>query len=156
PRVADWTPCVARLGNPSCPGALPLQAVTNLACSAHFRAMGATTSLASRQLSVTPGGSVDATVQVRNNGTLVDQFSVDVVGDAREWTEVEPRIINLMPGQDGQIRVKFAPPRNSSVPAGFVPFGVRVLSREEPHGSVVEEGAVQVEPFTDLQVELAP
>jgi hypothetical protein len=118
--------------------------------------MGATTSLASRQLSVTPGGSVDATVQVRNNGTLVDQFTVDVVGDAKEWTEIEPRIINLMPGQDGQIRVKFAPPRNSSVPAGFVPFGVRVLSREEPHGSVVEEGAVQVEPFTDLQVEMTP
>ncbi|HEV2783577.1 MAG TPA: hypothetical protein VGX25_29680 [Actinophytocola sp.] len=118
--------------------------------------MGATTSLASRQLSVTPGGSVDATVQVRNNGTLVDQFTVDIVGDAREWTEVEPRIMNLMPGQDGQVTIKFAPPRKSSVPAGFVPFGVRVLSREEPHGSVVEEGVVQVEPFTDLQVELSP
>jgi hypothetical protein len=118
--------------------------------------MGATTSLASRQLSVTPGGSVDASVQVRNNGTLVDQFTVDVVGDAKEWTEVEPRIMNLMPGQEGTVTVKFAPPRNSSVPAGFVPFGVRVLSREEPHGSVVEEGSVQVEPFTDLQVELSP
>ncbi|HEU5474601.1 MAG TPA: hypothetical protein VFV67_28475 [Actinophytocola sp.] len=118
--------------------------------------MGATTSLASRQLSVTPGGSVDATVQVRNNGTLVDQFTVDVVGDAKDWTEVEPRIMNLMPGQDGQVAITFKPPRNSSVPAGFVPFGVRVLSREEPHGSVVEEGAVQVEPFTDLQVELSP
>jgi hypothetical protein len=118
--------------------------------------MGATTSLASRQLSVTPGGSVDATVQVRNNGMLVDQFTVDVVGDAREWTEVEPRIMNLMPGQDGQISVKFAPPRKPAVNAGFVPFGIRVLSREEPHGSVVEEGTVQVEPFTDLQVELAP
>jgi hypothetical protein len=118
--------------------------------------MGATTSLASRQLSVTPGGSVDATVQVRNNGTLVDQFSVDIVGDAKDWTEVEPRVMNLMPGQDGQIRIKFAPPRNSSVSAGFVPFGVRVLSREEPQGSVVEEGSIQVEPFTDLQIELAP
>lgn len=118
--------------------------------------MGATTSLASRQLSVTPGGSVDATVQVRNNGTLVDQFTIDIVGDAKDWTEVEPRIMNLMPGQDGQIQVKFAPPRSSTVPAGFVPFGVRVLSREEPQGSVVEEGSVQVEPFTDLQVELTP
>jgi hypothetical protein len=118
--------------------------------------MGATTSLASRQLSVSPGGSVDATVQVRNNGVLVDQFTVDIVGDAKEWTEVEPRIMNLMPGQEGQIAIKFAPPRNSSVPAGFVPFGVRVLSREDSMGSVVEEGAVQVEPFTDLQVELAP
>jgi hypothetical protein len=118
--------------------------------------MGATTSLASRQLSVTPGGSVDATVQVRNNGTLVDQFTVDIVGDAKDWTEVEPRVMNLMPGADGQIRVKFAPPRSSAVPAGFVPFGVRVLSREEPQGSVVEEGSIQVEPFTDLQVELTP
>ncbi|HEV8561843.1 MAG TPA: hypothetical protein VGR06_36435 [Actinophytocola sp.] len=118
--------------------------------------MGATTSLASRQLSVTPGGSVDATVQVRNNGTLVDQFTVDLVGDAKDWTEIEPRIINLMPGQEGAVRVKFAPPRASTVPAGFVPFGVRVMSREEPQGSVVEEGSVQVEPFTDLQVELSP
>lgn len=118
--------------------------------------MGATTSLASRQLSVTPGGSVDCTVQVRNNGTLVDQFTIDIVGDARGWTEAEPRVMNLMPGQDGQVAVKFAPPRNSSVPAGFVPFGVRVLSREEPAGSVVEEGAVQVEPFSDLQLELTP
>ena len=118
--------------------------------------MGATTSLASRQLSVTPGGSVDASVQVRNNGTLVDQFTVDIVGDAKEWTEVEPRIMNLMPGQEGTVRIKFAPPRSSAVLAGFVPFGVRVLSREEPQGSVVEEGSVQVEPFTDLQVELSP
>lgn len=135
---------------------LPFAACDIEPSSAHFRAMGATTSLASRQLSVTPGGSADATVQVRNNGTLVDQFTIDIVGDAKDWTEVEPRIMNLMPGQDGQIRVKFAPPRNSSVQAGFVPFGVRVLSREEPQGSVVEEGSIQVEPFTDLQVELAP
>jgi hypothetical protein len=118
--------------------------------------MGATTSLASRQLSVTPGGSTDASVQVRNNGTLVDQFTVDVVGDAKDWTEIEPRIINLMPGAEGTVRVKFAPPRTSAVPAGFVPFGVRVLSREEPQGSVVEEGSIQVEPFTDLKVELTP
>ena len=90
------------------------KAVHNGSRYAHFRAMGATTSLASRQLSVTPGGSVDATVQVRNNGTLVDQFTVDVVGDAKEWTEIEPRIINLMPGQEGAVRVKFAPPRNST------------------------------------------
>lgn len=119
--------------------------------------MGATTSLASRQLSVTPGSSVDCTIQVRNSGTLVDQFSADIVGDAREWTEVEPRIINLMPGQEAELTVTFSPPRNSSVPAGFVPFGVRVASREDGQtGSVVEEGAVEVEPFADLQVELTP
>ncbi len=112
--------------------------------------------MASRQLSVTPGESIEGKVLVRNNGTLVDQFSLDIVGDAREWVEVVPRVMNLMPGQDGEATVRFAPPRNSSVLAGSVPFGVRVLSREEPAGSSVEEGAVDVAPFTDLQVELSP
>jgi len=118
--------------------------------------MGATTSMASRQLSATPGESVEAAVLVRNNGTLVDQFSVDIVGDAREWTEVVPRVLNLMPGKDGQITVTFSPPRDSSVLAGPLPFGVRVLSREEPAGSSVEEGVLEVAPFTNLQVELSP
>ena len=118
--------------------------------------MGATTSMASRQLSVTPGESVEAAVLVRNNGTLVDQFALDIVGDAREWIEVIPQVMNLMPGQDGEVTLRIAPPRDSSVLAGEVPFGVRVLSREEPGGSSVEEGVVDVAPFTDLQVELSP
>lgn len=118
--------------------------------------MGATTSLANRQLSVTPGQAVEATVLVRNNGTLVDQFSLDIVGDSREWAEVTPAIMNLMPGQDGEATVRFAPPRDSSVPAGQVPFGVRVISREDPPNSSVAEGSVDVEPFMDLQLELSP
>ncbi|MGB3438916.1 MAG: hypothetical protein WBA97_09215 [Actinophytocola sp.] len=118
--------------------------------------MGATTSLANRQLSVTPGQAVEATVLVRNNGTLVDQFTLDIVGDSREWVEVTPHVMNLMPGQDGEATVRFAPPRDSSVPAGPVPFGVRVLSREDPPNSSVAEGSVDVEPFMDLQLELSP
>jgi hypothetical protein len=118
--------------------------------------MGATTSLANRQLSVTPGQAVEAKVLVRNNGTLVDQFSLDIVGDSREWAEVEPHIMNLMPGQDGEATVRFSAPRNATVLAGQVPFGVRVLSREDPSNSSVVEGTVDVEPFTDLQVELTP
>jgi hypothetical protein len=118
--------------------------------------MGATTSLASRQLSVTPGQAVEAKILVRNNGTLVDQFTLDIVGDSREWTEVEPRVMNLMPGQDGEATVRFAPPRSSTVLAGQLPFGVRVISREDPPNSSVAEGVVDVEPFMDLQLELSP
>ncbi|WP_436500666.1 COG1470 family protein [Actinokineospora sp. HUAS TT18] len=118
--------------------------------------MGATTSLAGKELSVAAGATVSSTVQIRNSGTLVDQFTVDVVGDAVGWAKVEPDVINLMPGTEGQVTVTFAPPRDSTVHAGVVPFGIRVLSREDPGRSMVEEGAVQVEPFTDLQVELVP
>ena len=105
---------------------------------------------------MTPGQAIEAKVLVRNNGTLVDQYTLDIVGDSREWAEVEPRIMNLMPGQDGEATVRFSPPRNSSVPAGQMPFGVRVLSREDPPNSSVAEGVVDVEPFMDLQLELSP
>lgn len=118
--------------------------------------MGATTTLAGRELAATPGETVSTTVRVHNAGPLVDQFTVDVVGDAREWATVNPQVVNLMPGQEAEVEVAFAPPRSSAVPAGPVPFGVRVASREDVAGSRVEEGAVIVAPFTDLQLELAP
>lgn len=118
--------------------------------------MGVSTSLAAARLSVTPGDTVSCMVHVRNSGLVVDQFTVDVLGDSRAWAEVENPVVNLMPGQAADVVIKFRPPRDSSVLAGPVPFGVRVLSREEPASSRVEESAVNVEPFTDVQVEVSP
>ncbi|GLZ39471.1 hypothetical protein [Actinokineospora sp. NBRC 105648] len=119
--------------------------------------MGATTSLAGNELAVTPGETATTAVRVNNSGTLVDQFTVDVVGDAAAWARVEPAVINLLPGTEAEVSVTFAPPRDGTVPAGAVPFGVRVLSREDPAtGSVVEEGVLDVLAYTDLRVELVP
>lgn len=118
--------------------------------------MGVSTSLAATRLSVMPGDSVSCSVQVRNSGQVVDQLTVDVLGDARAWSEVETPVLNLMPGQTSEVAIHFRPPRDSSVRAGVVPFGVRTLSREEPSTSRVEESELHVEAFTDVQVELSP
>jgi hypothetical protein len=118
--------------------------------------MGVTAHLNNPRLGVEPGGETACEVQVRNAGSVVDQFTVDVVGFARDWAVIEPPTINLFPGAEATARVVFRPPRNSQVQAGPVPFGVRVLSREDPRGSVVEEGVVEVAPFSDLKVELVP
>jgi hypothetical protein len=118
--------------------------------------MGVTAHLNNPRLGVEPGGETACEVQVRNAGSVVDQFTVDVVGFARDWAVIEPPTINLFPGAEAIARVVFRPPRNSQVQAGPVPFGVRVLSREDPRGSVVEEGVVEVAPFSDLTVELVP
>jgi hypothetical protein len=50
----------------------------------------------------------------------------------------------------------FRPPRVYTTTAGPSPFGVRVLSHEDPDGSVVEEGTVTVEAFDERTVELIP
>ena len=118
--------------------------------------MGATATLSTAGLSVAPGEAATCTVTIRNGGPVVDQFAVDVVGDASGWTTAEPPTVNVMPGETVSVAVRFAPPRSSAVPAGVVPFGVRVFSSEDPAGSVVEEGTVHVEPFTDVTAEIVP
>ncbi|MBQ1076347.1 hypothetical protein KBX06_24775 [Micromonospora sp. C31] len=118
--------------------------------------MSAAVGLAETELTVAPGDEVGCTVRVRNTASVVDHFTLDVVGDAGAWAQVEPPTMNLLPGTEEEARVTFRPPRSATVPAGDLDFGVRVRGREDPDGSVVEEGRVTVLPFVELAAELAP
>lgn len=103
-----------------------------------------------------PGAETGFDFRVENTGMVVDSILLDVLGETREWSEIRPAQLNLLPGTGGQARVVFHPPRSSAVPAGEVPFAVRAMSREDPDGSVIEEGVVRVGVFDDLVVELVP
>jgi hypothetical protein len=118
--------------------------------------MAATATLASKAVTVTPGGEAVSEVRVRNSGTVVDQFTLEVLGDASAWAIVEPAVIPLFPGAEAVARIRFKPPKSSSVPARAVPFAVRVKSREDARASLVEEGVVEVGPFNDTFAELIP
>lgn len=118
--------------------------------------MGATASLSIPALSVEPGGQVTSDLTVRNVGTVVDQFTFEVHGEGRDWLRVEPPSLSLLPGGESTVTVVAEPPRGPHIRAGSVPFGVRVASSEDPDGSVVEEGVVEVGRFTDLSGELLP
>src|ERR1700716_2606382 len=119
-------------------------------------AMAAPATLASKAVTVTPGGEAVSEVRIRNSGTVVDQFTVEVLGDASAWAIVEPAVIPLFPGAEAVARIKFKPPKSPSVPARAVPFAVRVKSREDARASLVEEGVVEVGPFNDTFAELIP
>src|SRR2546421_6648073 len=119
-------------------------------------AMAATATLASKGVTVTPGGEAVTEVRIRNSGTVVDQFTLEVLGDASAWSMVEPAVIPLFPGAETVARIKFKPPKSSSVPARAIPFAVRVKSREDARASLVEEGVVEVGPFNDTSAELIP
>ncbi len=118
--------------------------------------MGAIAVLGTRSIAVAPGAQASVEIKVRNNGTVVDQFSVQVLGDAAAWSTSEPPVISLFPGAEQTARVTFKPPRSPGVPAGPMPFGVRVASQEDPAGSVVEEGQLQVGAYSETSAELAP
>jgi hypothetical protein len=118
--------------------------------------MGASAVLSPRAVAVEPGSEAVCTVTVRNTGTVVDEFRLSLLGDAAAWAVVEPYVISLLPGNEGTAEIRFRPPRSSEIEARSLPFGLRVASREDPDGSVVEEGAVDVTPFSDTFAELIP
>lgn len=59
--------------------------------------MGATAVLSSPSLAVEAGAEARCEAKVRNNGTVVDQFSFEVLGDAAAWSTVEPASLSLFP-----------------------------------------------------------
>ncbi len=118
--------------------------------------MGASVTLVTPALAVEPGQEVTGEVRVRNTGSVVDEFTLDVLGDAAGWAAADPAVISLFPGAEGTARLVFRPPRTATTPAGVVPYGLRARSREDPAGSAVEEGSIEVGAFLDPFAELAP
>jgi type II secretory pathway pseudopilin PulG len=118
--------------------------------------MGAIAALEPSALRVEPGGEVTASLRVRNAGSVVDEFTFEVLGPASDWTVVAPAVLRLLPGSEERATITMRPPRSADAAAGDVPFGIKVNSKEDPSGSVVEEGVVTVAPFAEVTAELLP
>ena len=118
--------------------------------------MALSATLTNPVLTAAPGDTTTCDVQVRNTGQVVDQCAIGLLGQVQEWATVEPPVLNLYPGEAGMARITFSPPKSPKVRAGVVPFGLRLASREDPHGSRVEEGQIEILPFEDIRAELVP
>ena len=106
-------------------------------------------------LVVDPGGAVTTTIRVRNTGSIVDRFDIDVLRIA-DWVRVDPSSLSLFPGSEESATITFAPPRASLPRAGTYTFGVRVRPDANPAESVVEEGQITVNVFVSMAAEIAP
>jgi hypothetical protein len=118
--------------------------------------VGASVTLTAPAVAVEPGSSATLEFRIRNTGSVVDEFVLAVLGDAAGWATVEPPTVSLFPGAEETAKLVFRPPRSSAVPAGPMPFGLHAQSREDPAGSTVEEGTVQVGAFHEPFAELIP
>ncbi|MEU2671046.1 hydrolytic protein [Streptomyces sp. NPDC007164] len=107
-------------------------------------------------VTVSPGTEATTTLTVRNDGDIVEAYTLEVVGDCAPWSTVEPARVSLYPGTSEVVTVRFAPPRSHEVRAGEIPLGVRVLPTEHPESVAVPEATVIVAPFHELRAELDP
>ncbi|MBD8079672.1 NEW3 domain-containing protein [Cellulosimicrobium arenosum] len=119
--------------------------------------MGTLATLDATSIALIPGEEVTVPLTVRNTGTIVEAYRLEVLGVPAGWTVVEPAMIEgLYPETATTATLTFRPPRNAEVPAGELQFGIRVIPLEHPDEAVVPEGVVEVLPFLDTTAELVP
>lgn len=118
--------------------------------------MSTTATLGSPLLSLEAGAEASVALHIRNDGEIVEEYKLRVVGPSGSWTEVVPGAVSLFPGQNTTASVEFRPPRSAEVPAGEFPFAVQVLPTEHPEEAVAPEGVLELLPFHQTTAELMP
>jgi hypothetical protein len=107
-------------------------------------------------VAVEPGGQASVIVRVRNMSSIVEGFSLDVLGDAAPWAQVLPGRLEVLPQSEAQATVLFAPPPGVATRAGQVPFGIRAVSQVDPTASAVVEGDLHVGSVSLSQGKITP
>ncbi|HEU4426746.1 MAG TPA: fibronectin type III domain-containing protein [Pilimelia sp.] len=109
-------------------------------------------------LHVEPGSEARVIATVRNAGDLVEQYRLEVLGEAARWSQVVPRQISVLPGgaEEKSVTVVFRPPAPPVAVAGEFPFGLRCVSLEAPDRCAVVEGDVVVGAVIGVQAKLEP
>ncbi|MFC9754303.1 hypothetical protein [Streptomyces sp. NPDC056921] len=118
--------------------------------------MSLTASLDDSSVTAAPGEETALPLRILNSGSTVEEYRFEVVGACAAWSTVEPATLSLYPGDSQTVSLVLRPPRDSTVPAGGTPFGIRVVPTSEQGDTVVPEGRVTVLPFTETTAELVP
>lgn len=106
---------------------------------------------------VEPGGQASVTVTVRNPGTIVEGYQIEVVGEGvSQWADVLPPEVSVYPQQEATAVIVFSPPGGTGAPGGTWPFGIRVRSTEDADASAVAEGDLEIGKVFGLQAKLLP
>jgi hypothetical protein len=108
------------------------------------------------ELEVLPGEEASCGLRIRNDGTIVESYTLEVLGEAAGWAISDPGTVSIYPGTEAHCTIRFQPPRTSQVLAEEVPFGVRVSPVERSDDQSVVEGVVRVLPFAETTAELTP
>jgi hypothetical protein len=118
--------------------------------------MGASASFDESSVTVEPGGQAEVRLRVRNTGAVVDSFTFEPVGIPAEWVSVAPPEVRLFPETEEYVTVTVMPPRSADTPLGELTFALRVISAEDPEGSVAEELTLMIAEFGQRGGELHP
>ena len=109
-------------------------------------------SLSSSSLNVEPGADAGFDVAIRNRGTVVDRYRVEVFGPPSGWVHIGAPTVSVMPDTTGLIHVSVRPPRSAETQPGRTNFEIRVTSQEDPQLHDAKSGSMEVGVFTQIEL----
>ncbi len=107
-------------------------------------------------LQVEPGSSMTTSIVLLNQGVVVDHFQVSVSGIPAPWIPSQPAPIQLMPGQQQEIKLTIQPPRAHHSQAGRYPITIRVSSQDNPSEIAELKSTLTVAAYSQFTSELHP
>jgi serine/threonine protein kinase len=110
----------------------------------------------SRQLIVTPGSTLTATVTLRNDGGQDDHCQVRVQGVPPNWVSVTPAATTLLPGETQEVKISIQPPLSSLSRTGTHALVIQVISQKHLGQSNDIQRVLTVGTFSRFQCSLWP
>lgn len=109
-----------------------------------------------QRLNADPGGWGSFTAHLKNQGTVVDAMTVDVIGLPKEWVTVEPRTVNLFVGAESTVQIRISPPLAATTTPGLHAVEVAAWSGTNPNVRCVQSLTVSVSEFRDIDAQAEP
>lgn len=107
-------------------------------------------------LAVEPGERVSLDLRLRNTGSLVERFDVNVNGLPSDWVSLDTHSINIDKGTEGAIAVTIEPSRDCSSEPGPHPFEVVAWVDGDPTVHCTAQATLDVSTFHQLDVRVEP
>ncbi len=111
--------------------------------------------LEKKAFTVKPGQREVVTVDVLNQGPLVDHFTVSIEGIPAAWLP-QTGAVRLMPGEHETVTLTIQPPRTPESRAGAYALKVHVASRSDPHQIATIDTSLRIGTYTEFASELHP
>lgn len=104
---------------------------------------------------VEPGSTVPVGLEVVNREGAADRYEIEVEGIDPGWIAVPVPSFVVEPGETHTEKFFLKPPREASSLAGTYPFVVNLRSLETGETRSVQ-GALQIDPYTNLSLDVQP
>jgi len=112
--------------------------------------------LATPSIDALPGEESEVGVLVYNTGLNDEAYDLEVIGSVSSWAFLDPTMVRLPAGDSRTVRLVLRPPRTGDVPAGPLPFAVRLHARADPAAEEVAEGTVDLMAYEAFTARLVP